>query len=176
MFPLTVILLEREPCTALRDSAGLVKQILLNPMVLSTLIGLVWAITGLPIPAPVAAYLNIIAARLRPARCLPSGLACRSTVCDRTSKASFALATVKLVVMPLIVYGLCVVTGLNPLYTVAAVICAAVPTAKTVYVLAHEHKVEEKLVAATVSVTTMLSVATLLVALYLLSGLAPGTR
>jgi predicted permease len=51
-----------------------------------------------------------------------------------------------------------------------------VPTAKTVYVLAHEHKVEEKLVAATVSVTTMLSVATLLVALYLLSGLATGTR
>ena len=47
------------------------------------------------------------------------------------------------------------------------------PTAKTVYVLAHEYKVEEKLVAATVSVTTMLSVATLLVALYLLSGLAP---
>jgi len=83
---------------------------------------------------------------------------------------------VKLVVMPLIVYGLCVITGLNPLYTVAAVICAAVPTAKTVYVLAHEHKVEEKLVAATVSVTTMLSVATLLVALYLLSGLAAGTR
>lgn len=35
---------------------------------------------------------------------------------------------------------------------------------------------EEKLVAATVSVTTMLSVATLLVALYLLSGLATGAR
>jgi len=43
-------------------------------------------------------------------------------------------------------------------------------------VLAHEHKVEEKLVAATVSVTTMLSVATLLVALYLLSGLATATH
>lgn len=48
--------------------------------------------------------------------------------------------------------------------------------AKTVYVLAHEHKIEEKLVAATVAVTTMLSVATLLVALHLRSGLATGAR
>ena len=48
--------------------------------------------------------------------------------------------------------------GLNPLYTIAAVVCAAVPTAKTVYILAGEYKVEEQLVAATVSITTMLSV------------------
>ena len=177
MFPITVILLERDA-----DARGpvrparLVKQILLNPMVLSTLIGLVWAIAGLPIPAAVAAYLNMIAAALTPCALFAIGLGLSVEGLKSNLGASFALAAVKLVVMPLIVYGLCLITGLNPLYTVAAVICAAVPTAKTVYVLAHEHKVEEKLVAATVSVTTMLSVATLLVALYLLSGLATGTH
>jgi predicted permease len=82
------------------------------------------------------------------------------------------LALVKLIVMPLIVYGLCVALGLKPLYTIAAVICAAVPTAKTVYILAGEYKVEEPLVAATVSITTLLSVVTLLGWLYGLSGLA----
>jgi hypothetical protein len=86
--------------------------------------------------------------------------------------ASIVLAAVKLVVMPMIVYGLCVASGLNPLYTLAAVICAAVPTAKTVYILAGAYKVEEPLVAATVSVTTLLSVATLLGWLYVLSGLS----
>ncbi|TWB06612.1 AEC family transporter [Bradyrhizobium stylosanthis] len=176
MFPITVILLERDAHKPSAQPAGLARQILLNPMVLSTLIGLVWAITGLPIPAPVAAYFNMIAAALTPCALFAIGLGLSVDGLRSNLSASFALAAVKLVVMPLIVYGLCVITGLNPLYTVAAVICAAVPTAKTVYVLAHEHKVEEKLVAATVSVTTMLSVATLLVALYLLSGLAPGTR
>ena len=44
--------------------------------------------------------------------------------------------------------------------------------AKTVYILAGEYKVEEPLVAATVSITTLLSVATLLGWLYALSGLA----
>jgi malonate transporter len=176
MFPITVILLERRDARGPAQSAGLAKQILLNPMVLSTLIGLVWAIAGLPIPAAVAAYLNMIAAALTPCALFAIGLGLSVEGLRSNLGASLALAAVKLVVMPLIVYGLCVITGLNPLYTVAAVICAAVPTAKTVYVLAHEHKVEEKLVAATVSVTTMLSVATLLVALYLLSGLATGAR
>lgn len=175
MFPITVILLERDKRGPAQSSA-LAKQILLNPMVLSTLIGLVWAITGLPIPAPVAAYLNMIAGALTPCALFAIGLGLSVDGLRSSLGASFALAAVKLVAMPLLVYGLCVITGLNPLYTVAAVICAAVPTAKTVYVLAHEHKVEEKLVAATVSVTTMLSVATLLVALYLLSDLATSTR
>ena len=75
-------------------------------------------------------------------------------------------------IMPLVVYGLCVASGLNPLYTIAAVVCAAVPTAKTVYILAGEYKVEEPLVAATVSITTLLSVVTLLGWLYALSGLS----
>ena len=85
--------------------------------------------------------------------------------------ASVALAVVKLVVMPLVVYGLCVASGLDPLYTIAAVVCAAVPTAKTVFILAGEYKVEEQLVTATVSITTLLSVA-LLGWLYALSGLS----
>jgi predicted permease len=82
--------------------------------------------------------------------------------------ASIVLTVVKLVIMPLIVYGLCVALGLNPLYTIAAVVCAAVPTAKTVYILAGEYKVEESLVAATVSLTTLVSVATLMGWLYAL--------
>src|SRR5262245_7018007 len=62
MFPATVILLEsgaRGAPGGPARSVVLVKQIVLNPMVLSTIIGLVWAIAGLPILPPVAAYLTI---------------------------------------------------------------------------------------------------------------------
>src|SRR5215469_16449209 len=52
MFPITVILVESDKHSARGPSPrSLVKQILLNPMVLSTLIGLAWAIAGLPMPA-----------------------------------------------------------------------------------------------------------------------------
>jgi hypothetical protein len=85
---------------------------------------------------------------------------------------SIALTLVKLVIMPLVVYGLCRALGLNPLYTIAAVVCAAVPTAKTVFILASEYKVEEELVTATISMTTLLSVVTLLGWLNAVGGLS----
>jgi malonate transporter and related proteins len=174
MFPVTVVLLESDRHSARGPSARpivLVLQIVLNPMVLSTLVGLAWTIAGLPIPAPVAAYLNILAAALTPCALFAIGLGLSVEGLRANFKVSVVLAAVKLVIMPLIVYGLCVASGLSPLYTIAAVVCAAVPTAKTVYVLSHEYKVEEPLVAATVSITTMVSVATLLGWLYFLSGL-----
>lgn len=175
MFPATVVLLESDKTRAAHGPSArtvvLVKQIVLNPMVLSTLAGLAWAIGGLPIPAPVAAYLNILAAALTPCALFAIGLGLSVEGIRSNFTASVVLAAVKLVIMPLIVYGLCVASHLNSLYTIAAVVCAAVPTAKTVYILAREYKVEEPLVAATVSITTMLSVATLLGWLYVLSGL-----
>jgi malonate transporter and related proteins len=175
MFPATVILLESEGRARGRSvrSVALLKQIVLNPMVLSTLIGLAWAISGLPIPAPIAAYLHIFAAALTPCALFAIGLGLSVEGMRSNLTASVVLAAVKLIIMPLVVYGLCVASGLNPLYTIAAVVCAAVPTAKTVYILAGEYKVEEQLVGATVSITTLLSVPTLLGWLYALSGLAP---
>ena len=71
------------------------------------------------------------------------------------------LSVVKLVIMPLIVYGLSVSLKLDSLYTVAAVVCAAVPTAKTAYILAGEYRCEEIMVAFTVSMTTLASVISL---------------
>jgi malonate transporter and related proteins len=148
------------------------KQIALNPMVLSTLVGLAWAIAGWPIPAPVATYLNIFAAALTPCALFAIGLG--FSLEDLRSKlaASIALTVVKLVIMPLVVYGLCLASGLDPLYSIAAVVCAAVPTAKTLFILAGQYKVEEELVGATVSITTLLSVVTLLGWLYALSRLS----
>ena len=172
MFPATVILLESEGHAGTAGSAMLLKQIVLNPMVLSTLIGLVWTTIGLPMPASLAAYMNILAAALTPCALFAIGLSLSVEGIRSNLTASIVLAVVKLLIMPLIVYGLCVATDLNPLYTIAAVICAAVPTAKTVYILAGEYKVEEALVAATVSITTLVSVATLMGWLYALSARA----
>jgi malonate transporter and related proteins len=172
MFPATVILLEREGRGAHGKPArpiALARQIVLNPMVLSTLLGLAWAIADVPIPAPVAAYMNILAAALTPCALFAIGLGLSVEGLRAHMASSIVLAVVKLVLMPTIVYGLCVALSLQPLYTIVAVICAAVPTAKTMYILAHEYDVEEPLVAATISITTMLSVVTLLAWLYGLS-------
>jgi malonate transporter and related proteins len=174
MFPVAVILLE----VGQRDARGpratpmaTVKHIVLNPMVISTVIGMLLAALDLRLPGPVKAYLDILAGALTPCALFAIGLGLSIDGLRANLGRASLLSVVKLVIMPLIVYGLSVSLGLDPLYTIAAVICAAVPTAKTVYILAGEYHCEETMVASTVSMTTLASVVSLVVWLYALSGL-----
>jgi malonate transporter len=175
MFPLAVIVLEggqRDAHGARTPAMVTVKHVVLNPMVISTLIGMLLSILGLRMPGPVTAYFGILADALTPCALFAIGLGLSIDGLRANIGQASLLAAVKLVIMPLIVYGFGVSLGLDPLYTIAAVICAAVPTAKTVYILAGEYHCEEMLVASTVSMTTLASVISLVVWLYALSGLA----
>jgi predicted permease len=173
MFPLAVVLLEiggADGQGARLGPATLVRHILLDPIVLPTLIGLAWAFAGLPLPPPVAAYMTMFADALTACALFAIGLGLSLGELRANLASASALSAVKLVAMPALVLGLGVALGLAPLDLVAAVICAAVPTAKTVYILAGSYRREEPMVAAAVSVTTLLSVLTLLFWLYALSG------
>jgi len=175
MFPAAVILLE----LGQRDAHGsrtaqmvTVKHIVLSPMVISTLIGMLWSVLDLRMPGPVTAYFRILADALTPCALFAIGLGLSIDGLRANIGRASLLSAVKLVIMPLIVYGLSLCLGLDPLYTIAAVICAAVPTAKTAYILAGEYRCEEMMVASTVSMTTLASIISLVVWLYGLSGLA----
>jgi malonate transporter and related proteins len=175
MFPTAVILLEfgqRDAHGSRTTPMATVRHIVLNPMVISTLIGMLWSVLDLRMPGPVAAYFGILADALTPCALFAIGLGLSIGGLRANVVQSSLLSAIKLVVMPLIVYGLSVVLGLDPLYTIAAVICAAVPTAKTVYILTGEYRCEEMMVASTVSMTTLFSILSLVVCLYGLSGLA----
>jgi predicted permease len=151
----------------------LARHVIVNPMVFSTLIGIVWSAFGVPVPGPVGSYLRILADALTACALFAIGLGLSIDGLLANFGRSALLTIVKLFVMPLIVLGLSLAVQLDPLYTVAAVICAGVPTAKTVYILAGEYRCEESLVAATVSMTTLGSVATLILWMYALAEFAP---
>jgi len=173
MFPIAVVLLEMDGKGGQGgkvDAAKVARHVLLDPMVLPTLLALCWAAMGLRLPAPVAAYMNIFADALTACALFAIGLGLSLADLRANVGASATLAVIKLMLMPLAVLGLSLALGLDPLYRIAAVVCAAVPTAKTVYILAGTYHCEEPLVAATISVTTLLSVLTLLAWLYVLPG------
>jgi malonate transporter and related proteins len=175
MFPTAVILLElghRDADGSRTPPMATVKHVVLNPMVISTLIGMLWSVLDLRMPGPVTAYLGILADALTPCALFAIGLGLSIDGLRANIGRASLLSAVKLLIMPLIVYGLSVWLALDPLYVIAAVICAAVPTAKTVYILAGEYRCEEMMVASTVSMTTLASIISLVVWLYGLSGLA----
>jgi malonate transporter and related proteins len=176
MFPCAVILQELDPNNARSsriEPAKLARHVILNPMVLSTLMGVAWSVSGAPIPGPVGAYLRILADSLTACALFAIGLGLSIDGLLANFGRSASLTIVKLIVLPLIVLGLSIEVQLDPLYTAAAVICGAVPTAKTVYILSGEYRCEESLVAATVSMTTLCSIATLIVWMYALAEFAP---
>ncbi len=175
MFPIAVVLLEHDK----RDEHGAAaspmvtaKHVVLNPLVISTLIGMLLSVLGLRMPGPVAAYFGILADALTPCALFAIGLGLSMDGLRANLGQASTLSAIKLVIMPLIVYGLSLWLRLDPLYAIAGVICAAVPTAKTVYILAGEYHREEMMVASTVSLTTLASVISLPVWLYSLSALA----
>ena len=175
MFPIAVVLLELGQTGAPGSRTApmvTIRHILLSPMVLSTLIGMLLSVLDLRMPGPVAAYLGILADALTPCALFAIGLGLSIDGLRANIGRASLLSSVKLFLMPLIVYGLSVSLGLTPLYTIAAVVCAAVPTAKTAYILAGEYHCEEMMVASTVSLTTLLSVISLVAWLYWLSSLA----
>ncbi|MGC2398288.1 MAG: AEC family transporter [Acidobacteriaceae bacterium] len=175
MFPIAVILIEfgqRDAHDSRTAPMVTVKHVVLNPMVLSTLVGMLCSVLGLRMPGPVTAYLGIMADALTPCALFAIGLGLSIDGLRANIGRASLLSAVKLVLMPLIVSALSVWLGLDPLHTIAAIICAAVPTAKTVYILAGEYHCEEMMVASTVSMTTLVSVISLVVWLYGLSGLA----
>jgi predicted permease len=175
MFPVAVILLElgqRKEDGSRTSPMATVRHIALSPMLISTLIGMLLSTLDLRMPRPVTAYLEILADALTPCALFAIGLGLSFDGLRANIGRASLLSAVKLVIMPLIVYGLSVSLHLDPLYTIAAVICAAVPTAKTVYILAGEYHCEEMMVASTVSLTTLASIISLVIWLYGLSGLS----
>jgi len=175
MLPIAIIFLEHTQRNAPGSATHpmlTVKHVFLNPLVISTLIGMLCSLLNLHLPAPVIAYLNIFADALTPCALFAIGLGLSLDGLRANIVPASLLSAVKLILMPVIVYALCIVLHLDPLYTIAAVICAAVPTAKTVYILAGEYRCEQTLVASTVSMTTLASVITLVAWLYALSSQA----
>lgn len=171
MFPAVIVLLEidRRGRADAVDARVLARRIAINPVMVSTVLGLARSVTGLAMPASVVAYASIFGQALTPWALFSIGLGLSFAGLRDNRATSMALTVFKLAIMPLVVYGLCAVFGLDPFYTLAAVVCAAVPTAKTAYVLAGEYHVEEAMVASTISMTTLLSVVTLFGWLYALS-------
>lgn len=175
LFPICVALLEREAQGAAgagagpRGAAGLARQVLLNPLMISTIAGLTWSLSGLALPAWLAGFTGIFAQAMTPCALFAIGLGLSLDAVRGELRMAALLTAIKLLVTPLPVYGLCLAFGLESFQTVAAVVCAAVPSAKTAYILAGQYGREEGLTGATISLSTLVSVPSLFAWLYLLT-------
>lgn len=151
------------------------KNTLLNPIILSVILGVAYAITPFGLPAIVTDYMELLGAALTPCALFAIGMSIKLDDLMKSGALMVFASTVKLIVLPILVLMVARLIGLDPLLTIAAVVAAAVPTAKSEFILAKQYHASEELVAGTVSLTTAVSIVTLIVWLLVLSYIYPGT-
>ena len=142
---------------ARHSESGVLREMLRNPLLLATLSGLAFNFSGLTLPEPVSATLSRLGAASIALSLIAVGA---SLSLDRLNIARTALiyfTLVKMVLLPLATLGLARLTGLSGLGLQIALLFAALPTASSAYVLAQRMGGNGAVVAAAITIGTMLS-------------------
>lgn len=139
---------------------GLVRQVVLNPLILGCLLGFAFAgLGGMPPGiAPFARSLGQAALALG-LLCVGAGLSPEALREDTATH--LVVAAQKLVAVPLLTLLLAKAFGLGPVATGVAVITMAMPTATTSYVMARAMGGDARLMATSITLQHLLAIASL---------------
>ena len=128
-----------------------------NPVIIASVLGFAVAILGLEVPQIVLGPIEMLGAASVPMVLLSFGISLRGQrALQRGSDRAPVLAAtaIKLLLMPLLAWLLCLALGLGPHETFVATTIAALPTAQNVYNYAATYRRAETQVRDTVFVTT----------------------
>ena len=95
------------------------------------------------------------------------GLTLAFTPVGQHWRQALALASVKNLLHPLLVYGLCQLLGVTGLPMTVMVVASALPIGANVFLFSQRYQVAEELVTASVVVSTALALVTLTLVLFL---------
>ncbi|MCC7280933.1 MAG: AEC family transporter [Acetobacteraceae bacterium] len=132
-----------------------------NPIIDAIALGFLWTLVGLPLPAPVARLLDLLAASATPVAlfCLGLGL---PAVPGRTDLAPALLSSlVKNLLMPALMYLATRAVGLPPLGVAVATVTAAMPTGANAFMIAARYATGAERSAAAVLLSTAASLVVL---------------
>ena len=144
-----------------------VKNALLHPVPLPIIAGLLFAQTGWSIPAVIDTPLALLANAFGPIALVLVGLTLAFTPVGQHWRQALALASVKNLLHPLLVYGLCQLLGVTGLPMTVMVVASALPIGANVFLFSQRYQVAEELVTASVVVSTALALVTLTLVLFL---------
>lgn len=175
---IVTVLLEKEQSAGSDSGSGFLsglRHALLNPVILSTLLGVAYAATGWPLPSTAKQYLGLLGDAVTPCALFAIGMSIKLKDLGRDVRAIVGVSLVKLIALPVLVLFFASLVKLAPIMTVSATICAAVPVGKTAFVLADKYQQNPSRVAAIISASSAASVVTMLLWLLILAHLYPGT-
>ncbi|QYX58153.1 AEC family transporter [Roseovarius sp. SCSIO 43702] len=136
-------------------------RIALNPFLLASLSGVAVGLSGLTIPAPILAPVEMLAAAAIPVALISIGATLDWRALGRLDLFSGHIVATKLIALPLLVALVAWTFGLHDPLVPILIAFAALPTASAAHVLAAGFGADRRLVATLIAQSTLLSAATL---------------
>ena len=150
-------------------------KIFTHPFILATIVGVAAAIVQFRPPEPIERLLELLANAAAPCALFAMGVTLALRPLKRVPMELSTIVPMKLLVQPVVAWLLLGVFGdFDPIWVQTAILLACLPTATNVFVMAQQYGVWVERASATVLVTTVLSVGTVTLLVFLLSsGLVP---
>ncbi len=145
------------------------RKILLHPFIIATVIGVLAAYLQFRPPEPVERLLAYLSSAAAPCALFAMGVTLALRPLKRIPKELLPIATLKLVLHPMLCYVvLSWVGNFSDNWIYAAVLLAALPTATNVFVIAQQYHVWIERASASVLLTTCMSIVTVTGLLWLI--------
>ena len=136
---------------------SLLRQVLLNPVIISAMAGMVVSLAGLSLPPILDRSLKILSGMALPLALLVIGTSLSFAQMRQQLRLTLLTGVSKLLLLPAMGLTLFHVLGLHKVEYLPALILLASPTATVTYVMASEMSGDPDLATAAISVTTLAS-------------------
>lgn len=141
--------------------AQLAVQVVRNPIIWACAIGIAWNLAGLRMAPAFASTLDLVGGGALGIGLLALGAGLDFEAARRDRFLVGVAASLKLVVMPLLVLASCNLLGLDSMTTGVALVCGAVPAANASFILARKLGGNAELVASAITAQVVFSALTL---------------
>ena len=157
--------------TSLQElSKEIVQRFIYNPLMMSVFVAFIFSIADIKMVTAIDRTLSIVAASATAVALIALGVSLNVSSVKNQKSVLFFITVIKLIVHPILIFIVFQFqTGIDPMWVKTAIVCASLPVAANVFVLANYYKNFENESAAAITITTIVSSITVtIVLLYVL--------
>ncbi len=165
LFFIATLTVEREPQAqgaifAILGQTG--RKLARNPIIIGLVLGLLFNLLAVPIPAPLAETITILARAALPTALIVLGASLRAYPLQGKFKEAWTIVGLKIVLQPILVWILAfVIFDLDPLWGMVAVVAAGMPVGINAYMFSQKYDLCVAPMATAVLLSTLLAMGTL---------------
>jgi len=155
--------------TSLRElSKEIIQRFIYNPLMMSVFVAFIFSTVDIKIVTAIDRTLSIVAASATAVALIALGISLNVTSIKNQKSVLFFITVIKLIVHPILIFIVFQFqTNIDPIWVKTAIVCASLPVAANVFVLANYYKNFESESAAAITITTIVSSITVTITLLL---------